>query len=95
MGRGSSSAPLRTQQQNVMINAVPVNCNLTSIVNSIGSTLNQCTTDLPIKPIYRPINRIGKSEKSQYRIGIGSANYDALNRLIGSSSIKVVSNEHT
>ena len=53
----------------------------------------QCTTDLPIKPINRPINRIGKSEKFQYRIGIGSADYNALNRLIGSSSIKAVSNE--
>ena len=34
-------------------------------------------TDIPIKPINRPINRyplinwIGKSEKLQYRIGIG------------------------
>ena len=44
-------------------------------------TFRQCTTDIPIKPInrpinrYRPINRIGKSEKLQYRIGIGSADY--------------------
>ena len=49
----------------------------------------QCTTDIPIKPInrpinrYRPINRIGKSQKSQYRIGIGSADYKGLYRLIG------------
>ena len=40
-------------------------------------------TNIPIKPINRPINRyrprpinrIGKSEKLQYRIGIGSADY--------------------
>ena len=52
----------------------------------------QCTTDIPIKPInwpinwYRPINRIGKSDKSQYRIGIGSADYKGLYRLIGFGS---------
>ena len=52
----------------------------------------QCRTDIPIKPInrpinrYRPINRIGKSDKSQYRIGIGSADYKGLYRLIGFGS---------
>ena len=51
--------------------------------------LQQCTTDLPIKPInrpinwYRPINRIGNLEKYLYRIGIGSADYKGLYRLIG------------
>ena len=46
-----------------------------------SSKYAQCTTDIPIKPINRPINRyrptnwIGKSEKLQYRIGIGSADY--------------------
>ena len=50
----------------------------------------QCTTDLPIKPInrYRLINRIGKSEKLQYRIRIGSADYWAQYRLIGFGSKK-------
>ena len=51
-------------------------------------------TDIPIKPINRPINRyplinwIGKSEKLQYRIGIGSADYWAQYRLIGFGSKK-------
>ena len=45
-------------------------------------TVEQCTTDLPIKPINRPINRIGKSQISQYRIGIGSADYSSPYRLI-------------
>ena len=48
-------------------------------------------TNQPInRPInrYRPINRIGKSEKSQYRIGIGSADYKGLYRLIGFGSKK-------
>ena len=43
-------------------------------------------TDQPInRPInrYRPINRIGKLGKSLYRIGIGSADYKGLYRLIG------------
>ena len=37
--------------------------------------IKQCTTNIPIKPINWPINRIGKSERLQYRIGIGSADY--------------------
>ena len=51
----------------------------------VGAVAGQCTTDIPIKPInrYRPINWIGKSQKSQYRIGIGSADYKGLYRLIG------------
>ena len=52
----------------------------------------QCTTDIPIKLInsqinrYRPINRISKSDKSQYQIGIRLANYKGLYRLIGFGS---------
>ena len=62
------------------------------IIIQLGSSAMQCTTDIPIKPInrpinrYRPINRIGKSDKSQYRIGIGSADYKGLYRLIGFGS---------
>ena len=47
----------------------------------LNGLVDQCTSDIPIKPInwpinrYRPINQIGKSQKLQYRIGIGSANY--------------------
>ena len=58
----------------------------------IDGDFYQCTPDIPIKPInrpinrYRPINRIGKSDKSQYRIGIGSADYKGLYRLIGFGS---------
>ena len=37
---------------------------------------------------FKPINRIGKSEKLQYRIGIGSADYWAQYRLIGFGSKK-------
>ena len=54
-------------------------------------SIGQCTTDLPIKPInrpikrYRPINRFCLSQKSQYQIGIGSADYKDLYRLIGST----------
>jgi len=60
--------------------------------NIMKHKFTQCTTDIPIKPInqpinqYRPINRIGKSQKSQYRIGIGSADYKGLYRLIGFGS---------
>ena len=47
-------------------------------------------TDIPIKRInrYPLINWIGKSEKLQYRIGIGSADYWAQYRLIGFVSKK-------
>ena len=64
-------------------------CSLFSWIKPMKIFLYQCTTDIPIKPInqpinrYRPINRIGKSQKSQYRIGIGSADYKGLYRLIG------------
>ena len=50
----------------------------------------QCTTDLPIKQINRPINRYRLINqycwlhKYQYPIGIGSADYKGLYRLISS-----------
>ena len=57
-----------------------------NVCHSWKMILDKCTTDIPIKPINRPINRIGKSDKSQYRIGIGSADYKGLYRLIGFGS---------
>ena len=55
--------------------------NIASFEQSISSGVTICR----VRPInrYRPINRIGALGKSLYRIGIGSADYKGLYRLIG------------
>ena len=55
--------------------------NIASFEQSISSGVTICR----VRPInrYRPINRIGKSWKSLYRIGIRSADYKGPYRLIG------------